>query len=200
MDQHLNQWQSYIILLNAVKTRPDWTTLSGLLLPIQRQNSSSVFPKYTVDHSCNISGKFWSPVLALLWTQEALSKLALRALSDLESPRTDWSRNGQPSAYQHTNKWRSILKSTEHLKFVTLCFCLSYITSKRLPRTAAPPPSSRRDIPELSFLPSRGYPAHPASLHPNTQTTAFPSKHSLVTVSLNLNCHVILKGEQGSTK
>lgn len=90
----------------------------------------------------------------------------------------NWSRSAQPSAYQHTHKWRSILsyilKSTE--QFVTLCFHLSY---------TSPP----RDCPELHHLP--GVPTGTslntafcklrevpdlASLDPNTQITGFRSK------------------------
>lgn len=36
------------------------------------------------------------------------------------------------------------------------------------------------------------------SLDPNTPTTGFHSKYSLVTFSLNLNQHISLKGEQGT--
>lgn len=133
------------------------------------------FSLSTLDHSCNIFGKFWSPVLALLWTQ-TMSKLALRALSDLESPRTDWSRNGQPSAYQHTNKWRSKIYLKQHWT-PEVCHTMLLSVSKRLPRTAAPPLSSRRDIPELSFLP--GVPTTPCIFGSKYSNNCLPFKTQL---------------------
>lgn len=206
-DQHLNKWhgQSYIILLNAVKTRPDRTTLSGLLLPIQKQNWSSVFPKHTVGHSCNVFGKFWNPVSALLWTQKAMSKLALRALNDLESPKTELKQKCSTFSLPAHAQMKIYPKiyPEEHWtseQFVTLRFHLSY--------TSRP-----RDCPELHHLP--GVPTGTslntafcklrevsdlASLDPSTQITGFRSKHSLVTFSLNLNWIIIVKEEQGSTK
>lgn len=207
MDQHLNQRQSYIILFNAVKTRPDWTTLSDLLFPIQGQNRSSVFPKYTVDHSHNIFGKFWSPVLALLWTQEAMSKLALRALNDLKSPRRELKQKCPAFSFTSTftneglrHILKYILKSTEHPKFVTLCFCLTH----HLQQTAQNGTTSQEFMQEHPWtqlsLSSEGYQPDLASLDPNTQKTGFCSKHSLVMFSLHLNWHTTLKGEQGSTK
>lgn len=88
--------------------------------------------------------KFRSPVLTLLWTQEAMSKLVLRALSDLESPRTEVPEAEVPhlqlTSTLTNEDLRYTLKSTERLKFVTLCFCLSY---------TSPP----KDCPELQHLP-----------------------------------------------
>lgn len=119
----------------------------------------------------------------------------------------NWSRSAQPSAHQHTHKWKlkiyPKIYPEEHWtseQFVTLCFHLSY---------TSPP----KDCPELHHLPGaptvtslnkafcelRGVPDL-AFLDPNTQTTDFRSKHSLVTFSLNLNWLIILKGEEGSTK
>lgn len=140
-----------MILLNEVNTKADWITFSGLLnsmLPIQGQNRSSVFPKQTVHHTCNILGKYWSPMLALLWTQKAMSQLALRALSDLESPRKELKQKCPTFSLPAHSQikilryfLRYILKSTEHLNRLShSALCLSYT-------------SPLRNHPELHHLP-----------------------------------------------
>lgn len=57
-------------------------TFLGLPLQIQEQTRSLIFPKCTVNHSSDISGKDWNLVLLLLQTQRAGFKLAVRALND----------------------------------------------------------------------------------------------------------------------